>query len=425
VPGVFWLGRSHPLLARDPDLAEGLPVRRARFVVQGGIARIAADPSVALGTRPARLEPEVHLNGRTATIGPHDRTARFGFRVAVSPWRCYHVAARVRTRNYTGEPAIRVIGGRRRLDWSRLHIGKKQDWTIVHVVFNSLDNRSVEVQFGDWYPAAGTLEWRDWAIEEAGPVNLLSRDDTPFLIEGRREGHDFAMVRDTLLGMRPWRGQYEVWHEPPLIRTSLPDGTELRASWYHAAVIGRDQVTACLSEPRTLQLLRDEARSVRSALGTRGYAMLHDEIRAMGWDPACMSGKVSPGEILADHVRQCVRLLPGAELYVWGDMFDPHQNAVRDDYLINGSLAGSWTGLPSSVTILNWNAKHMRESLRFFAARGHRQVLCGFYDGDPGGARWLVEQARGIRGVTGVMYTTWRGDYSQLEEFARSAREEN
>jgi hypothetical protein len=171
-------------------------------------------------------------------------------------------------------------------------------------------------------------------------------------------------------------------------------------------------------------MLRDEARSVRSTFGTRGYAMLHDEIRAIGWDPACLARNLSPGQILADHVRQCVRLLPGAELYVWGDMFDPRQNAVRDDWLVNGSLAGSWTGLPSEVTILNWNAEHLRASLRFFAARGHRQVVCGFYDGDPESARWMVDQSRGIRGVTGIMYTTWRGDYSQLEAFADAARGE-
>ena len=424
VPGVFWIGRSHPLLARSPDLAEGLPVRGTRFVVRGGIAHLSADPPVALGTRPSRIEPAVLVTGRSATISKHGGTARFGFRVPVSPWRCYHVAVRVRTRDYTGEPSIRVIGSRRRLDWSRIRVKNDQDWKVVHAVFNSLGNRTIEVQFGDWYPGEGKLEWRDWAIEEVGPLNLLRRADTPFTIEGRREGRDFEAVRDTLLGMRPWRGQYDSWHTPPAIRTALPDGTVLRASWYHAAVINEEQVTACLSEPRTLHLLRDEARSVRNALGTRGFAMLHDEIRALGWDPACVARKTTPGAILAEHVRQCARLLRGAELYVWGDMFDPHQNAVRDDYLVNGSLAGSWTGLPSEVTILNWNAEDMRTSLRFFAARGHKQVICGYYDGPPNGIRWLVRDARGIRGVTGVMYTTWRNDYSQLEAFAHAARDE-
>jgi hypothetical protein len=30
--------------------------------------------------------------------------------------------------------------------------------------------------------------------------------------------------------------------------------------------------------------------------------------------------------------------------------------------------------------------------------------------------------ARGTEGVVGYMYTTWRGDYSQLEEFARRVK---
>src|SRR6266404_3962929 len=42
VPGMFPIGWSNALLAHDPNLAEGLPVRDALFVVHGGEARIEA-----------------------------------------------------------------------------------------------------------------------------------------------------------------------------------------------------------------------------------------------------------------------------------------------------------------------------------------------------------------------------------------------
>ena len=52
VPGVFHVGRSNVMLGCDPNLAEGVPVRRARFVVRGGEARLVPDPPVSLGGRP-------------------------------------------------------------------------------------------------------------------------------------------------------------------------------------------------------------------------------------------------------------------------------------------------------------------------------------------------------------------------------------
>jgi hypothetical protein len=59
VPGVFQVGRSNIMLGSDPNLAEGVPVRRARFVVRGGEARLVADPPVSLAGR----------SGRTTTCG--------------------------------------------------------------------------------------------------------------------------------------------------------------------------------------------------------------------------------------------------------------------------------------------------------------------------------------------------------------------
>jgi hypothetical protein len=423
VPGVFWMGRSQTMLALDPNLAEGFPVRDAKFVVHGGVAQVVADPPVALDDRPNRVDPGITIRGGTATIGGHGEPIRMVFRVNVAPWRCYHLSVQVHTQNYGGEPEIRVSGGGRRLDYSRMKIGRNQDWMPFDVVFDPLGNGSVEIAMGDFHAGTGTLEYRDWKLEEAGPVNVLRRDDTPFTIAGRQEGRDFEMVKDTLLGQTPWRGQFEGWHAPPVIRTHLPDGTELRASWYYAAVIGNGQVTACPSEPGTLELLRNEAKRVKAAFGANGYAMQHDEIRAFGWDPACAAGNRTAGHILADNVRASAGILAGSKVYVWGDMFDPEQNAVKDYYLVNGDLADSWDGVPREVTILNWNLPKIGSSLQFFARRGHEQVICGYYDGKPEDIRNVMREARDVPGVTGVMYTTWQDRYDDLEAFAKAARE--
>ena len=72
-------------------------------------------------------------------------------------------------------------------------------------------------------------------------------------------------------------------------------------------------------------------------------------------------------------------------------MFDPSHNAVKDFYLVNGDLAGSWEGLPQDMIIVNWNSGKPAQSLPFFAQRGHVQVLAGYYDGPPDRIRdWLA-----------------------------------
>jgi hypothetical protein len=115
------------------------------------------------------------------------------------------------------------------------------------------------------------------------------------------------------------------------------------------------------------------------------------------------------------------RVNADARLCIWSDMFDPHHNARDDFYLVNGDLAGSWEGLPEGMVVVNWNRGKAADSLPFFGQRGHEQVLAGFYDHDPQAITGWLNTGVDVRGVTGVMYTTWRGDFSQLEAFAKAA----
>ncbi|TFG89401.1 MAG: hypothetical protein E4H17_00775 [Gemmatimonadales bacterium] len=103
-------------------------------------------------------------------------------------------------------------------------------------------------------------------------------------------------------------------------------------------------------------------------------------------------------------------------------MFDPFHNAHAGYYLVHGDLARSWEGLGRDVIILNWHSEYRAESLRLFSRRGHRQIIAGYYDGDPAGIRDALAAARGVPGVIGVMYTTWQGRYDDLERFAQLVR---
>jgi hypothetical protein len=292
------------------------------------------------------------------------------------------------------------------------------------VVFDSLDNTNVNLYFGVWGSAKGTLQWRNWNIEEAGLVNVLRREGAPCVVsteDGRQlvEGRDYDRIEDPHMGNVPFGGEYQSWHEPPTIHTHLPDGTRLRVSWSYPPIVYDGEVAACISDPKTDQLLAEQARRMRELWGADGYMMSYDEFRCCNWDESCAERKRTPGQMLAESVRQCTKLVQPQQAYTWNDMFDPFHNAVQGPYfLVNGPWVGSWEGLDSGVIILNWNHGKRDQSLKFFADRGNRQILCGFYDNDLSEWTQWLESGKKVKGIVGYMYTTWRGDYSKLEKFA-------
>jgi hypothetical protein len=272
----------------------------------------------------------------------------------------------------------------------------------------------------------------DVRLEEAGLVNLVRRPGCPLTVRTEDgtllvEGRDFDPVRDPNMGMHPYAGSYDVWHPPPPIKTKLPEGTRLRVSFYHTITIYDGQVCACPSEPETLELLRDQARRMTAAWRPAAFMMSHDEWRVLNWCDACQRRQLDAGAMIAANVRACISLAheaaPAARLYVWNDMFDPHHNARNNYYLVRGDLAGAWEGLGQDVVIMNWNLGKLRESLGFFAQRGHAQVIAGYYDGKVERLRDHLAAARDIPRVIGVMYTTWKRNYDDLEAFARIADE--
>jgi hypothetical protein len=427
VPALFDIGYSNDLLWHDPNLAEGLPVKDALFVVHDGKAQIVADPRVSLG-KPHWHDDVFSIADGVASASNFPGNARLVWQLNVPRFRCYHVSCWIKSDHFSSRPALVALADDRNLQYENLPFNATQDWTRCDVVFNSLNHTNVSIYLGVWGGGQGSISIRDWKIEEAGLVNVLRRPGAPCVVRADTgdtnyvERRDYEPIVDPLMGDKPWAGAYTSWHTPPAIVTHLPEGTRLRVSWYHPAIIYDGQVSICFEEPATKKLLVTQARLMKQAWGTAGYMMSHDELRTLGWDPSCLATKQSPGAMLADNLRYCTDLLQGSQPYVWSDMFDPFQNAVNHYYLVNGDLAGSWNGLSRNVIVVNWNFGKRDQSLRFFADRGNKQVIAGYYDGDVAQVKqWLASAAK-VKGVVGVMYTTWQGNYADIEEFARTVK---
>jgi len=439
VPTVFPIGYSNDLLWHDPNLIEAMPVRDALFVVQGGVARVQSVPPVSLkggdfsdfrkwDWKDAEVQPD---NGAARIRNPNGNNARIVQKLKLEPFRQYHISLRTKTQDFKGTLAVKLVVGSRDLNFNHLGVKPTQDWTTNHVVFNSLENSDVTLYIGSWDGRTGTVWFDDAKLEEIGLVNLVRRPGAPLIVQldgGRilTEGKDYEALRDPNMGTKPWKGAYDVYHEPPLLKTKLPDGTRLRVSYHHAVTVHDDQAMICPSEPATVELLRDQARRMHKAWGAKGYMMSHDEIRVLNWCQACQKRNLDSGAILADNVKTCIKILrevnPEGTIYVWSDMFDPNHNAHKDYYLVRGDLKNSWLGLDPSVVIVPWYFAKREDSLKWFAERGHRQVIAGYYDARPEQILEWLQSAKYTKGLTGVMYTTWENKYTDLERFAQLVR---
>ena len=463
VPALFAVGYSSGLLAHDPNLAEGLPVVAAPFVAKGGEARPEgkggsllangdfeafrgdAFDGFAFQDEPGKgsfVDREVVHGGKAALrIQDAPGNARIMQSVAVRPHACYRISAWVKTRGARNAREFRLLAlggdGGRQLTFFEGGVEADQDWTLVEVVFNSLNQNNVNIYAGVWTKSPGTVWVDDLRVEELGLTNVLRREGCPLVVasaDGQQtyeEGRDFEPVADPKLGRVPYAGVFDFAHDAPPIRlkagSRIRDGQSLRVSWYHPILIHGSQVMCCLTDPGVDAILRDQARRVNAALKPRTVFFSHDEIRVANWCGLCQSTGKTPGALLADEVRRCRQILkeeiPEAGVVLWSDMFDPNHNAVDGYYLVNGTFRGSWEGLDPAMTLANWNEGKAAESLKFFADRGHRQILAGYYDAnDLGNFRKWDHAAEGVPGIDGFLYTTWEGQYRLLGEYGRAMK---
>jgi hypothetical protein len=381
-----------------------------------------------------RLEIGTKGQGRTT---PNLRLVQ---RIPVRPHTPYRFSCWVKTKDLapTGSFHLLALATSQENKSLTFHEGGLEpttDWRKIDVVFSSLGEREVALYAGFWGEGKGTIWLDDLALDELALVNLLRRKGCPFEVtsaDGKttyQEGRDFEPVADASLGQVPWPGEFEFEHAGPSIRITprsrIRDGDRLRVSWYHPIVTHGSQVMCCLSEPKLYEILQSQARRVNELFRPKTFFMSHDEIRVANWCRACQDRKLAPGQLLADNVRRCTEILksvsPGARVVVWSDMFDPHHNAVDNYYLVNGSLKGSWEGLSRDVIIANWNGGKAKESLSFFADRGHKQLIAGYYDiDDLSNFQQWDQAARDVRGITGFMYTTWQSKYGLLEKYGQA-----
>jgi hypothetical protein len=444
-------GYAGGLLAHNRNLAEGLPVRGAPFVVRGGEATL--EPNSAVKTVNGGFE-EFNGNvplGYRFTDSPGDisfidtavfhsgqaslrfenfagRMARASQEIPVAPYRSYRVTAWLKTESV--EPAaallVQVLGtdGRTLAPFSA-GVPSTTDWRKVVFGFNSLGYERIRLYVGAWGGRGGRFWVDDLEVEEVGMVNVVRRPGTPLRVANEntgavyQEGVDFEPVADPQL-------DFKFTHEAPAVKltpqTLIREGERLRVSWYHAMSINNGQVSACMSEPELLEIAAENTRLIHELLSPSKWMLSIDEIRAGGSCEACRRRGGGMAAILGEFVTHVMRAIYAqnseAVVYAWSDMLDPNHNAHGSYYLVDGDFAGSWEHVPPDLRIVCWHYALRRESLDFFSKRGFRTVAGAYYDGDDlsNPAGWL-DALRDTPGAEGILYTTWQNKYDLLAAF--------
>jgi len=289
VPAIGSFGYSAGILAHDPNLAEGLPVRDMPMVVRNGRVELATPPENMIpGTfdefRDHRVsgwnfqdEPGTGTfvdrqtkHGGAASLRIENQPGVHGNRrvnkkLTVRPFAQYHASVWIKAEAFESAHDVRMFAigeDGRVLSHTYLGVKPDQDWMQHHIVFNSLESKEVLFYLGVWDGHGGKLWLDDARVVEEPFVNLVRRAACPLLVTNTdgtvryEEGRDFASLHDPKLGNNPYAGEFTIWHTPPQL-TLLPgsrirDSQELKVSYYHTAFGSVDRLlSACDSTSHT------------------------------------------------------------------------------------------------------------------------------------------------------------------------------
>jgi hypothetical protein len=454
IPIIFSVGYGGSILAEDRNLAAGLPVKDAPFIVENnqahlipGITAKIVNPgfeqyegnslkSYNFHDRPGEvsfIDTQVFSSGtaslRFENFGNYEHGhARVMQEVNVEPHRCYRVSCMVRTEELEPEGAFHIMvlstEGRDLAPWDP-KVPTTSDWRQITMGFNSLDCDKVRIYLGAWGGQSGRFWIDDLRIEEVALLNVLRRPGTPVTVQDEqtglvyKEGKDYAPIADPKLNFR-------FDHEPAPIEippgSKIRNGQHLRVSYYHGMAINDGQVSVCMSEPKVYEIWEKQVGLLNEHLAPSRYLLSMDEIRAGGSCEACKKRNMSMAQILGDCITRQVQIIrdanPEAEILIWSDMLDPNHNAHGNYYLVYGDFTGSWNYIPKDLVIVCWYYEKRAESLAFFSSLGFRTMAGAYYDGDtldnPNG--WL-DALESTPGASGIMYTTWRNKYDLLAPF--------
>ncbi len=468
VPSIFSIGYGGTTLAHDRNLAEGLPVTDALFVVKGAEAVFTPDSPAGLingsfekndGTKAAGFEYQGDTEGKVFvdketvkdgkvsvrfesapdTLDEDERQDRAALSQTfeVKPGRTYRVSAWIKTEGLdesrpfsSGNVRIKTYAAadNHQLEWININAPAGGDWFQVNLGFNSLGYDKVKIVLGPSGESAGKFWIDGLEVREVGLVNVLRRPGCPLVVKSDKDGKVYEEGRD-FEGISDPNLNFDWDHDCPVIKLvqggGIKEGERLRVSYYHGTHVYDSQVTICMSEPKTYEIWRENARLMKEKFGFKKYFFHMDEIRAGGTCAACKARALPIHQILGDCITKAHGIIrevePEAEIFIWSDMIDPNHNAGDKRsyyYHVPENYYGSWNYIPKDLVIACWWYDMREKSLAHFSGLGYRTIGASYYDGDDlENIKGWLETLGKTPGASGIIYTTWLAKYDLLPGF--------
>ena len=467
IPALMSVAWGDAIYVHDKNMAAGLPVKDALYLVKDAQATLAADPPVGminggfenykgkkiegfvLGDKAEKLvsiDKKGFKEGRSSLRVEIDdnypeETPVISQWVTVSPYRCYRVTYWLKMDSHNNRWGVfpLIVRG---TDARHLHYALPEwppdgEWHKVVLGFNSVNYDKVEIAISSPMGNKAKFQVDDISLEEIGLVNVLRRPGTPVTVRGEEngmvyeEGRDYFRIEDPDMNLPfdnayPHRN-YRFDHEGPPVRlmigSRIAEGERLRVSYFHPMSVYHGQVTLCMSEPKVYELWREKVRLLHQVLAPNKYLLNMDEIRAGNTCAACKARGMTMAQIVGDCVHKQVEIIrsfnPKAEIFIWGDMFDPNHNAgVREGdkyFYVDGNYMGSWNYIPKDLIIINWWRNVAEKSLAHFSGLGFRTMASSAVD--PDDAEIWLKTLEKTPGACGMMCASWDNNYEKLGAF--------
>ena len=468
VPLVCNVGYGAPQYS-NVNLLESEEIRDLRYVARKGGARfvpeggnrlqpdawkmdlpdkiVFRDPDVShSGAASFRFEPKNDPRSGNAAIR-NSQARIWQDNLPVSPGKRYRLSAWVKTEGLENPDGLKLqvydaggkspfyadawtgevySGARADSRWDKA--AGDMDWRRICLDFTAGATNRITAYIGSWRSKAGRF-WVDGAeLVEIGHRSVVTNGGCRVTVRNAKTGRVYEEGRDFLplglygKGERAWRILPDEPELPIPEGSAIEPGDELLVSAYTPVVIDTRQWVSCMSHPGLYEFFREGLTAVRDALHPRKWFLTLDEIRAGGSCGLCKASGKDQAHILGECVtklRGIVKeLCPEAEIYAWHDMFDPKHNAVEDYCQARTTYRGSWKFIPKDVIICVWGSARRAGSLKFFAKEGFRTVGACFYDIDrKADLRTWADMCRATDGCRGLVYTSWKDDFSLLPAF--------
>lgn len=454
VPKVFSVGYGSSVLAHDPNLTAGLPVKDIPFIVRNRIAELIPDPDlqaeyndfekfqdnkadyIFYHEQPGDIsfqDKNIFISGMSSIrfqnfdLNQHGH-GRLIHEINVTPFRSYKITLFVKTLDLKPAGCFQILIHSQQGHQFRTHRPQLQptsDWEKIEIGFNSLKYEKIKFYAGVWGAQSGKFWLDDLKIEQLELVNLLRRPGTPVSVTSENSGTVYEEDRDYIVVHRE---NFDFSSNDNKSSIQIPPGSKIQngkkilISYYQGLANRENQVTVCMSEPKLYDIWRNQAKMLKEQLNPKKIFLSMDEIRAGGSCKACRDRNITMAQILGDCITRQVEIfrsiMPEIEIYIWSDMLDPNHNAHDNYYLTEGDFNNVWKYIPKDLVIVCWHYSNRMKSIRHFSMLGFPVMAGAYYDGEtlenPIG--WM-NALKLSNDVKGIIYTTWQNKYELLAPF--------